>query len=122
MHDYIVATWGAWDEQRVQRESNEDSASPNAQVIQVGHVPAGVLLVDREATHLQVQQIYLLPEFQRQGIGLLIMNGLLSEALKLKIPVRLRVLAVNPAKAFYEKLGFVVTESTSDFIYMERSP
>jgi hypothetical protein len=32
MREFIVATWGAWDESRVQRESCEDSSSSNAQV------------------------------------------------------------------------------------------
>ena len=120
MREFIVATWGAWNEERVQRESLENSASPNAQVIQVGNVPVGVLLVEREPTYIQVQQIYLLPDHQHKGIGRYLIEGIIAEATHSKLPVRLRVLTVNPAKEFYEKFGFVVTETSHEFYFMER--
>lgn len=122
MREFIVAIWGAWDEERVQRESEEHSVSPNAQVIQVGNVPVGVLLVEREPTYIQVQQIYLLPDHQRKGIGSSLITGIIAEATHGNLPVRLRVLTVNPAKEFYKKLGFVVTETSHEFYFMERLP
>lgn len=122
MREFIVATWGAWDESRVQRESHEDSSSSNAQVIQVGNVAVGVFLVERLPTHIQLEQIYLLPEYQGLGIGTVLLNSLIAEAVQSKVPVRLRVLAVNPAKSFYERFGFVVTEATPDFFFMEKMP
>lgn len=122
MHEHIVATWGAWDEERVQRESREDSASPHAQVVLVDGEEAGLLFVERDAAQLTVQQIYLLPRFQRRGIGRRLMLGLIDEAGRAAVPLRLRVLRVNPARQFYEKLGFVVTASGPDFMSMERLP
>jgi hypothetical protein len=53
MREFILATWGRWDEARVRQESLEDSISPNAQVIQIGDVGVGVLLVERLPTHIQ---------------------------------------------------------------------
>jgi len=50
MREFIVATWGAWNEELIQRVSLEHSVSPNAQVIQVGKIPVGVLVVEREQT------------------------------------------------------------------------
>jgi predicted lactoylglutathione lyase len=50
------------------------------------------------------------------------MNNIITEAAGLNIPVRLRVIAINPAKNFYEHLGFVVTETTSEFFAMEKAP
>ena len=50
------------------------------------------------------------------------LNNLILEASQSQRPICLRVLAVNLAKMFYEKLGFVVTEVTSDFLYMEKLP
>ncbi len=120
MREFIVATWGAWSESRVQEESREDSSSPNAQVILVGNVAVGVLLVERHSTHIQLEQIYLLPEYQRLGIGTALINSLIAEAEQHKIPIRLRVMAVNPAKRFYEQFGFVVTEVTPEFFFMEK--
>jgi ribosomal protein S18 acetylase RimI-like enzyme len=120
MREFIVATWGTWNEERVQRESYEDSRSPNAQVIQVNGISAGVFVVERCPTHIQLEQIYLLPEYQRMGIGTALLKSLFLEASQSKISVRLRVMAVNSAKSFYEQLGFIVTEVTSDFFFMEK--
>jgi ribosomal protein S18 acetylase RimI-like enzyme len=121
MREFIITTWGAWNEDRVQREAYEDSRSPNAQVVEVDASPVGVFVVEKCPTHIQLEQIYLLPEYQRMGIGKALLNILISEAAQLEIPVRLRVMAVNPAKSFYERLGFVVTEVTSEFFSMEKT-
>ena len=122
MREFIVTTWGAWNEERVQHESDEDSSSPNAQVIQIDDISIGVLVVERCPTHIQLEQIYLLPEYQRMGIGTVLLNSLILEALQSKIPIHLRVMAVNPAKKFYERLGFIVTKVTTEFFFMEKYP
>ncbi|NJN01027.1 MAG: GNAT family N-acetyltransferase [Leptolyngbyaceae cyanobacterium RM1_1_2] len=49
------------------------------------------------------------------GIGTALLNNLILEALQSRIPVRLRVIVVNPAKSFYERLGFFVAETTTEF-------
>jgi ribosomal protein S18 acetylase RimI-like enzyme len=120
MREFIVTTWGTWSESRVQEESREDSSSPNAQVILVSDVAVGVFLVERHSTHIQLEQIYLLPEYQRLGIGTALINSLIAEAEQHRIPIRLRVMAVNPAKRFYEQFGFIVTETTPEFFFMEK--
>jgi GNAT superfamily N-acetyltransferase len=107
---------------RVQSESREQSISPNALVIQVGDIPAGVFLVERYPTHIQLAQIYLLPEYQRLGIGSVLIDSLIIEASQANLPIRLHVMAVNPAKRFYEQFGFVVTKATSDLFFMEKVP
>ncbi|MEA5466948.1 GNAT family N-acetyltransferase [Leptothoe sp. PORK10 BA2] len=120
MRGFIVTTWGAWSESRVQAESREDISSPNAQVISVGDVSVGVFIVERHPTHIHLDSLYLLPEYQRLGIGTALINSLITEARQNKVPIRLRVIAVNPAKKFYEQFGFIVTEATSEFFFMEK--
>jgi ribosomal protein S18 acetylase RimI-like enzyme len=120
MREFIIATWGAWNEARVQSESAETSRSPNAQVIQIADLSVGVFVVARDPTYIQIEQIYLLPEYQRMGIGTTLLNNLIVEASQSKIPIRLRVMTINPAKQLYERVGFVVTESTPDFFLMEK--
>jgi ribosomal protein S18 acetylase RimI-like enzyme len=122
MREFIIATWGRWNESRVQSESREHSISPNARVIQVDDIAAGVFLVERYPTHMQLAQIYLLPEYQRLGIGSALIDSLIIEGSQSKIPIRLQVMAVNPAKKFYEQFGFVVTKTTPDLLFMEKSP
>jgi ribosomal protein S18 acetylase RimI-like enzyme len=122
MRGFIIATWGQWDEVRVQRESHEKCLDPDAQIIQVAGNSAGVFVTKRYSTHIQLEQIYLLPEYQRLKIGTALLKGLISEGAQSQIPIRLRVLLVNPAKKFYERFGFVVTEVTEEFFYMEKDP
>jgi GNAT superfamily N-acetyltransferase len=67
-------------------------------------------------------QLYLLKEFQRRGLGTQLVKRLFVEARELNIPIRLRVLAVNPAKGLYERLGFVVVERTPERYFLEWLP
>ena len=122
MREFIIATWGRWDESRVLQESAEDSVSPNAQVIQVGDVGVGVFVVIESPMCLQLEQIYLLPKYQRLGIGSALIHSLIKEASQSQLPIRLRVMAINPVKKFYEKCGFIVTEVTPEFFFMEKMP
>jgi ribosomal protein S18 acetylase RimI-like enzyme len=122
MREFILATWGRWDEARVQSESEAHSQLVNAQVIEIDHVAVGIFRVARHLTHIQLEQIYLLPEYQHLGIGTVLLNQIMSEAEQSILPVRLLVMAVNPAQQFYKRLGFVVTETTPEFFYMEKTP
>jgi ribosomal protein S18 acetylase RimI-like enzyme len=119
MRNFILAAWGRWDEARVQSEALADSISPNSQIIHLGNLAVGVLMVERFPTHIQLVQIYLLPEYQRLGIGTVLLKNLMAEAQQSQIPVRLKVMIINPAKLFYEKLGFIVTAETPEFFSME---
>ena len=118
MRGLIIATWGSWDEERVQREAIEFTQSTNGKVIQIGDSSAGILVVDREPRQIWLRQIYLLPEHQGKGVGRRLVKDLLAEGASANVPIRLRVLALNPASAFYVKLGFVITETTPDLVYM----
>lgn len=122
MREFILKTWGRWDEERVRRESEEKSCDPNAQIVRVAENLVGVFVVERHPTHIQLAQIYLLPEYQQMGIGTALLKALIAEASQSKLPVRLHVLAVNPAKKFYERFGFIVTAATPEFFYMEKLP
>ncbi len=122
MREFIIATWGAWNESRVRSESREHSTCPHARVIQVGDLAAGVFVVERYPTHIQLAQIYLLPEYQRLGIGSALIDSLIIEGSQSKLPIRLHVMAVNPAQKFYEQLGFVVTKTSPDLLFMQKSP
>jgi ribosomal protein S18 acetylase RimI-like enzyme len=111
MRSYVEQTWGEW-KAGWQREHHVSSfnAEPH-RVVLVGEVQAGILVVAEAATHLQVEKLYLLPEFQNQGIGTALLEGVLRQGQAASKPVFLRVLTVNTsAQRFYARHGFRITE------------
>ncbi|QSQ21048.1 GNAT family N-acetyltransferase [Pyxidicoccus parkwayensis] len=81
-------------------------AGADHRVVLVEDTPAGRLLVARGETEWRLVDISLLPAHQRTGVGTRLLRELLDEAAKAHVPLRLRVLHGNPARALYERLGF----------------
>jgi ribosomal protein S18 acetylase RimI-like enzyme len=122
MREYVIATWGTWWQEASRRETVEQVSAGKTQIIELNGVPIGVQLVERLDTHIQLAQLYIAKAFQRRGFGTQLLARLFVEARNSNLPIRLRVLAVNPAKALYERLGFVVTEKTPERYFMEWLP
>jgi ribosomal protein S18 acetylase RimI-like enzyme len=121
LREYVAAIWG-WDE-GAQRGMFEQRFSPSGhQIIVVDGMDAGLLQLVDEGGNLVVGKIELLPEFQRKGVGTILMKRILGEAQVRRVPVRLQVLRTNtPARRFYERLGFSVSGETDTHFQMERS-
>jgi ribosomal protein S18 acetylase RimI-like enzyme len=121
LREYVAAIWG-WDE-GTQREKFKQRFTPSGhQIIVVDGMDAGLLQVVDEGAHLVVGKIELLPEFQRKGVGTVLMNRILGEAQVRRIPVRLQVLRTNtPARRLYERLGFTVSGETETHFQMEKT-
>ena len=105
MRVHVIAAGGAWDDERTRRESAEQSVDPNASVVMVGGLDAGILVVERQPHEVRLHTLYLLPGYQGRGIGGALVSALQREAAARCVPLRLHVLKVNPAKRFYERLG-----------------
>ncbi|RRN77959.1 GNAT family N-acetyltransferase [Pseudoxanthomonas sp. SGD-10] len=61
----------------------------------------------------KIQKLYLHPQLQGQGGGTAVINYISKEAVDLGVlSLELNVNRNNPAKAFYEKMGFTVIEIT----------
>jgi ribosomal protein S18 acetylase RimI-like enzyme len=82
----------------------------------------GAVAHERHETHIQLEEIYLEPAKQNQGLGTEVMRRFVEPSRSLELPIRLHVLASNPARRFYERLGFVITRSTREVNYMEYTP
>jgi GNAT superfamily N-acetyltransferase len=122
MRDYVVATWGTWWEDESRRETIEQVRLGKTKIVELDGTPIGIQLVERAKTHIQFVQLYIVKEFQPRGFGTQLLERLFAEARESNLPIRLRVLAVNPAKALYERLGFVVMERTPERYFMEWVP
>jgi len=122
MKSYAVATWGKWLEREAHEETSADATAGRSQIIQLGTTAVGLLRLDRFETHLQLEQLFIVPEHQRQGIGATVLQAVISEGRSKGLPVRLRVPRVNPAKEFYARHGFSVVSETPERFFMERVP
>jgi ribosomal protein S18 acetylase RimI-like enzyme len=119
LRDAVIATFGGWDETWQHEKFFANFVPSTCHVVLVGGREAGMLAVDRDADPVYVGGIYLMPEFQRRGLGTAIMRDIMREATRSRRDVHLQVLVGNPdAKRFYERLGFETTERTSSHFQM----
>jgi len=104
--EYVDQAVG-WDEEAERGLHEQRFGTQDFRIIPLAGMDVGVLAMVREPDCLKVNQVFILPEHQGQGIGRVCMSRVFEEARGLGLPVRLRVLKVNPrALAFYERLGF----------------
>jgi N-acetylglutamate synthase-like GNAT family acetyltransferase len=106
MHDYVVQTWGAWDE-AYQRARFDKATRPEHHVIlECDGNAVGCLCLRRQSRELELVRLFVLPAFQNRRIGSDILDELTREADERGLTIRLRVLPVNPAQRLYARHGF----------------
>jgi ribosomal protein S18 acetylase RimI-like enzyme len=119
LREVVAAMWG-WDEAAQQAKFEARFTAAGHEVIVCDGADAGLLQVVDEGTHLVVGKIELLPRFQGQGIGTVLLRRILDGARVRRIAVRLQVLRANTrARRLYERLGFRVTGETDSHFQME---
>jgi ribosomal protein S18 acetylase RimI-like enzyme len=119
---YAEQTFGIWQEAHVRSMLAGNISAGVTKIIMAVAKPVGVLTVKELETHFQLDQLFVLPEYQRNGIGTELVRQILQRAKHLEVPVRLRVLRVNPAKRLYERMGFLVTSEEPERFYMQSAP
>ena len=121
MQEYVAQTWG-WDE-TWQRQHFRGRFKPGAdRVIILDGEEIGVISTEESSDEIFLSKIYILPEYQRRGIGAQLIQGVLDEAASKGLPVGLRVLKVNPARGLYERLGFKIVSQTGTHYVMRATP
>jgi GNAT superfamily N-acetyltransferase len=116
---YIAQRW-EWDEQLQRRSALERwSRSEPYEILDEGQA-AGVLSVEYGATVVTVHELYVLPEFQRRGIGGQALRRVLVAAAERRLPVTLQCLKWNAdALNFYRRHAFVESDQTETHIAMK---
>ena len=122
MKGYFEAS-GGWDEPAQRERFRGHFADLSSIRVIVFHgEDVGYLAVDDLGDSLFIGFIGFLPQHQRKGMGTRLLQQVIAEADRRQIPVRLRVLKVNPARTLYERFGFVVIDSEGVRHEMERLP
>ena len=99
-----------------------DARYPDARydVVLVDDQPAGRIWVGADDTQMRLLDIGLLEEFQNRGVGTVLLNHLIAEAVEAKKPLRHMVFVLNnEAHRFYERLGFEVIDDVGGYKHME---
>jgi GNAT superfamily N-acetyltransferase len=118
-----VAMVEGWDEDRERRRHLERFAAQDFWIVSFDGVDVGVMATVVAPDCVKVNQLFLVPEYQGRDLGRQCMRVVMHEAQGLELPVRLRVLKVNPrARVFYERLGFARTGETATHDLMEWRP
>jgi ribosomal protein S18 acetylase RimI-like enzyme len=89
------------------------------QIIMLNDRVIGRVMVERAATEHRGVDIALLREYRSEGIGTMLIGGLLDEAARAGKPFRISVVRSNPAIHLYERLGFKTTDETATHLYLE---
>jgi len=119
--EYVDKVWG-WDDDEQRQLHEQRFGAQDFRVINVAGTDVGIMAVVVARDGVTVNQLFLLPEHQGKGIGRQCMVLGMEAARQLGVPVRLRVLKVNPrALAFYQRLGFMRTGETETHYLMEWS-
>lgn len=110
--DTIEAMFG-WDERLQDQHANRAFDEGGMNIIWNNNKRVGVIGWEDRDDHVWLKELFLLPEYQGQGIGSKIIKDTITKARSLAKDVRLRTLKANMrAKELYERHGFVVTEAT----------
>jgi|SRR5688572_15256849 GNAT superfamily N-acetyltransferase len=116
---YIEVKWG-WDESFQRSVHSERWAAKSFFRIVVDGEAAGTVAIDESATHVQFGEFYLLPPYQRRGIGGQVLATVIEQSTQKRLPVRLECLKWNPALSLYKRAGFLVTREDDIHYFMER--
>jgi len=120
--EYIEKVYG-WDEDEQRRLHEQRFKAEGFRIISVAGTDVGVISADVAPDQVKVNQLFVLPEHQGQGVGRACMVLIIEEARQRHVPVRLRAMKVNPrAQAFYKRLGFTAIGETDTHVLMERGP
>jgi ribosomal protein S18 acetylase RimI-like enzyme len=118
LFDYIEQTWGHQED--FQRNGmQEDFNASLFEIISTQEKDIGVISIIDHKNAFFINYLAILPDFQRRGLGRQMLHTVMNRAAKQNIPVKLHVIRINPAKAFYEKLGFQVVGNDKYSFFME---
>jgi ribosomal protein S18 acetylase RimI-like enzyme len=116
-HEFVAQQFVAQD-----TAYHRDYPDASFDIIEVDGRDAGRLLVERRTGVIDVLDIALLPQFQAQGVGTTVMRGLCAEATANGGRISLYVEKFNPARAWYEWLGFREVSDAEVYLLLEWLP
>ena len=119
MMPFFEGTMG-WNEAAEREKAAEELT--NAEIAMVGGKRVGVIKVIPRVDELHLHQMQILPEYQKKGIGAVLVRRTIERSDQSRKPITLFVVKNTPAKLLYEQFGFVVTHDFDYSCKMCRQP
>ncbi len=92
-------------------------------IVEMAGRPIGRIVVDRPGAMIHIVDQAIIPEQRNRGIGTALMQALMEEARREKLPLRLEVASSNdPSLRLYSRLGFVEIETVPLYMQLEWRP
>ena len=118
---HVSHRWG-WNDDLQRRFHTQRWGDRPWFVIEVDGVAAGTVSVEEASSHIQFGELYLKPQYQRQGIGSAVLAQVLARADAAGKPVRLEHLKWNPAASLYRRHGFSQMNENDSHCFLVRLP
>ncbi|MBY0550863.1 MAG: GNAT family N-acetyltransferase [Candidatus Obscuribacterales bacterium] len=120
MSDYVIQTWSSI-EARAEYFARNRFDPATTKIIQLAGRDIGCLSLVQDEQSVTVDNIQLLPELQRMGIGRALLEVLVRQCHEHGKRAKLQLLRVNPSRRLYERLGFELYGEDSERLYMQTS-
>ena len=117
----LTAELMTWDENKQSTGFAEQWKVEDVQIIVLKGWNVGWVQTAEMASEIFLQQLFVSPEYQGQGIGSKVLQALGKHWERTGKPVVLNVLKNNPARRFYEKHGFTVVGEVGVKLQMRRN-
>ncbi|MHC4076241.1 MAG: GNAT family N-acetyltransferase [Planctomycetota bacterium] len=119
--EYIAEIWG-WDETFQRDYHDREWGESKPCIIKFKGRPIGTIFIKKNENYFEIGRFFILPEFQRKGIGSYILKRILQEADELRRVTKLAHLNNSPVRSLYERHGFDLRDQNETHCFMERKP
>jgi GNAT superfamily N-acetyltransferase len=117
--EYIISMFG-WDED-IQRDFHAKAwQQQKPDIITYDGKLIGTIATIESEDCVEIGQFFILPEYQKKGIGTHLLRGILDKADRLGKNVTLKFLTNNPVKSLYSRNGFRLVYTSDVAYHMER--
>jgi ribosomal protein S18 acetylase RimI-like enzyme len=119
-HDVIIRQFGGFSPEKQEHYFEQTWKRENLQILLKDGKPCGYTVIEENTDHIRIQELVLRPEFQKTGIGTIVLKEVFEDARAKHVPIKLNVLHENEARRLYARMGFVECGGNDVHTFMER--
>lgn len=119
--DVVKRQFGVWDDSAQKQRFDLKLQQADFRIAELAGRPIAAVWSSEHDDHVLLHELLVLPEFQNQGIGSLILRRELDRAGIIRKPIRIHTLGRNRAQEFYKRHGFIETGRGDVYVDMERT-